>query len=203
MQTICALARAVPADINQAFEAIRDAPSHRIHTFLATSDIHLKHKLKLTREQCVKQAVEAVRYAKNLCQDIEFSPEDAGRSDRQFLCQVLGAVIEAGATTINIPDTVGYNTPEEFGSLMRYLIENTAGADQVVWSTHCHNDLGLATANTLAGVMNAALEEVIMAIYTHPTYYPVRTAIDPSRIYKTSQLIVQKVLYINTRLSSC
>lgn len=155
------------------------APLHRIHTFLATSDIHLKHKLNISRDECIARAVAAVKFAKGLgCNDIEFSCEDAGRSDKDFLCQVLGAVIDAGATTLNIPDTVGYNTPDEYGALIKYLVENTKGAEkvchetvvgrfaetmlsfsrhlQVTFSTHCHNDLGLATANTLAGVTNGA-----------------------------------------------
>jgi 2-isopropylmalate synthase len=126
------LARAVPGDIERAFEAIRPAPRHRIHTFLATSDIHLEHKLKLTRQQCISKAASAVRLARSLVTDVEFSPEDAGRSDPHFLCQVLGTVIEAGATTLNIPDTVGYNTPKEYGSLIDYLIKNTPESDKVL-----------------------------------------------------------------------
>ncbi|KAJ3117237.1 hypothetical protein HDU96_007496 [Phlyctochytrium bullatum] len=208
---IAGLARAVPADISRAYEAVRHAPLHRIHTFLATSDIHLKHKLRINREECIARAVAAVRFARSLgCTDIEFSPEDAGRSDREFLCAVLGAVIEAGATTLNIPDTVGYNTPEEYGSMMKHLISNTVGAEKVTWSTHCHNDLGLATANTLYGVMNGArqvevtingigeragntsLEEIVMAIYTHPSTFPVFTTIDTQQIYITSQLVTKK-----------
>ncbi|KAI8853050.1 hypothetical protein BC829DRAFT_487196 [Chytridium lagenaria] len=166
---IAGLARAVPADIHRAYEAVRHAPLHRIHTFLATSDIHLKHKLRISREECIARAVAAVRYARSLgCPDVEFSPEDAGRSDQDFLCSVLGAVIDAGASTLNIPDTV-------------------------TWSTHCHNDLGLATANTLYGILNGArqvevtingigeragntsLEEIVMAIYTHPNTFPLVT----------------------------
>ncbi|KAJ3034316.1 hypothetical protein HDV00_005192 [Rhizophlyctis rosea] len=209
--TICALARAVPTDIQRAYDAIRHAPRHRIHTFLATSDIHLKHKLKINREECIARAVAAVQFAKSLgTQEIEFSPEDAGRSDRDFLCQVLGEVIKAGATTLNIPDTVGYNTPEEYGGLIEYLVKNTPGADKVTFSTHCHNDLGLATANTLAGVTNGArqvevtingigeragntsLEEIVMTIYTHPTSFPVYHSIDTKQIYHTSQLVTKK-----------
>lgn len=156
-KVICGLARAVPADIQRAYDAVKHAPLHRIHTFLATSDIHLQYKLKINREECVARAVAAVKFAKSLgCKDIEFSPEDAGRSDREFLCQVLGEVIKAGATTLNIPDTVGYNTPEEYGAMIKFLVENVEGAKGVTWSTHCHNDLGLATANTLAGVANGA-----------------------------------------------
>ncbi|TPX64748.1 2-isopropylmalate synthase [Spizellomyces sp. 'palustris'] len=208
---ICGLARAVPADIQRAHDAVKHAPAHRIHTFLATSDIHLQYKLKINREECVARAVAAVKYAKSLgCKDVEFSPEDAGRSDREFLCQVLGEVIKAGATTLNIPDTVGYNTPEEYGAMIKFLVENVEGAKNVTWSTHCHNDLGLATANTLAGVANGArqvevtingigeragntsLEELVMAIYTHPTAYPVFHTIDTYQIYNTSQLVTKK-----------
>ncbi|KAJ3023166.1 hypothetical protein HKX48_004107 [Thoreauomyces humboldtii] len=208
---ICGLARAVPADIQRAYDAIKHAPLHRVHTFLATSDIHLQYKLKINREECVARAVAAVTFASSIgCKDIEFSPEDAGRSDREFLCQVLGAVIKAGATTVNIPDTVGYNTPEEYGAMIKYLTEHVEGAKGVTWSTHCHNDLGLATANTLAGVANGArqvevtingigeragntsLEELVMAIYTHPTAYPVYHTIDTVQIYQTSQLVTKK-----------
>ncbi|KAJ3044031.1 hypothetical protein HK097_001606, partial [Rhizophlyctis rosea] len=209
--TICALARAVPTDIQRAYDAIRHAPRHRIHTFLATSDIHLKHKLKINRDECIQRAVAAVQFAKSLgCEDIEFSPEDAGRSDKDFLCQVLGEVIKAGATTLNIPDTVGYNTPEEYGNLIGYLVKNVPGGDKVTFSTHCHNDLGLATANTLAGVTNGArqvevtingigeragntsLEEIVMTIYTHPSSFPVYHNIDTRQIYHTSQLVTKK-----------
>ena len=141
----------------RAYEAVKDAPSHRIHIFLATSDIHLQYKLKISREECIRRAVESVKFVKALgCHDIEFSPEDAGRSDKAFLVQVLGAVVEAGATTLNIPDTVGYNTPQEYGAIIQHLVQNVPGADKIVISTHCHNDLGLATANTLSGVMNGA-----------------------------------------------
>ncbi len=129
-QRICGLARATRADIQCAFDAVRDAPLHRIHTFLATSDIHLEHKLRLTRDECLQKAADAVRFARSLCDDVEFSPEDAGRSDPAFLCKVLGAVIDAGATTLNIPDTVGYNTPEEYGSLIAHLRQHTSNADK-------------------------------------------------------------------------
>ncbi|KAI8911441.1 hypothetical protein BC831DRAFT_491665 [Entophlyctis helioformis] len=208
---ICALARAVQTDIKRAFDAIRAAPRRRIHTFLATSDIHLQFKLKISREECISRAVAAVQYAKSLgCDDIEFSPEDAGRSDRKFLVQVLEAVIAAGATTVNIPDTVGYNTPEEYGSIIKYLVDNVKSSSEVVFSTHCHNDLGLATANTLAGIRNGArqvevtingigeragntsLEEIVMAIHTHPTAFPVYHTIDTYQIYHASQLVTKK-----------
>ena len=204
---IAGLARANEQDIDRAYDAVKAAPRHRIHTFLATSDIHLKHKLKIDREECVEQVIRAVSYARSKCADVEFSPEDAGRSDPEFLTVVLGEAIKAGATTLNIPDTVGYTTPEEFGSLINYLIQNTSGADKVVWSTHCHNDLGLATANTLAGVRNGArqvevtlngigeragntsLEEVVMAIQTRPQNFPVRSDIDTTQITRTSRMV--------------
>jgi 2-isopropylmalate synthase len=204
---IAGLARANELDIDRAFEAVKAAPRHRIHTFLATSDIHLKYKLKIDREECIDQVIKAVRYARSKCDDIEFSPEDAGRSDPEFLTVVLDEAIKAGATTLNIPDTVGYTTPEEFGWLMKYLIENTPGADKVVWSTHCHNDLGLATANTLAGVHNGArqvevtlngigeragntsLEEVVMAVHTRPQNFAVYSDIDTTQITRTSRMV--------------
>lgn len=204
---IAGLARANKTDIARAYEAVKVAPRHRIHTFLATSDIHLEHKLKIDREECVERVIEAVSYAKSLCDDIEFSPEDAGRSDPDFLVQVLGEAIKAGATTLNIPDTVGYTTPDEFGRLIKYLRDNTPDADKVVWSVHCHDDLGLATANTLAGVQNGArqvevtingigeragntsLEEVAMAIQTRPQNFNVHTYIDSTQITKTSRMV--------------
>ncbi|MBE2225214.1 MAG: 2-isopropylmalate synthase [Anaerolineae bacterium] len=204
---IAGLARANETDIKRAYDAVKAAPRHRIHTFLATSDIHLQFKLKMDREECIDQVITAVTYAKTLCDDIEFSPEDAGRSDPDFLVQVLGEAIKAGATTLNIPDTVGYTTPEEFGGLIKYLIENTPNADKAVWSVHCHNDLGLATANTLAGVQNGArqmevtlngigeragntsLEEVVMAIETRPQTYKVQTNIDTTQITRTSRMV--------------
>ncbi|MCP5097527.1 MAG: 2-isopropylmalate synthase [Chloroflexi bacterium] len=205
--TIAGLARANKDDIQRAYDAVKDAPSHRIHTFLATSDIHLKHKLRMDREECIDQVIETVTFARSLCNDVEFSPEDAGRSDPDFLVQVLTEAIKAGATTLNIPDTVGYTAPEEYGWLIRYLIENTPGSDKVVWSTHCHNDLGLATANTLAGVKNGArqmevtingigeragntsLEEVVMAIETRPNFFKFSTNIDPSQITRSSRMV--------------
>ncbi|GAB4544871.1 MAG: 2-isopropylmalate synthase [Anaerolineae bacterium] len=204
---IAGLARANQEDIARAYEAVRVAPRHRIHTFLATSDIHLKHKLKIDREECIQRVIEAVSYAKSLCDDVEFSPEDAGRSDPEFLTVVLGEAIKAGATTLNIPDTVGYTTPEEFGWLIKYLIENTAGADRVVWSVHCHNDLGLATANTLAGLKagarqvevtvngigeragNTSLEEVVMALHTRPQVFGLSTNVDTVQITRTSRMV--------------
>jgi len=204
---IAALARCTKRDIDRAYEALKYAPRFRIHTFLGSSDIHLKYKLRITREECLKQVREWVSYAKGLAQDVEFSPEDAGRTEPKFLSQVLATAVEAGATVLNIPDTVGYNTPEMYGQTLRYLIENTKGSDKVIWSTHCHNDLGLATANSLAGILagcrqvevavngigeragNTALEEVVMAVHTHSKLYPVYTSIDTTQIMKISRLV--------------
>ena len=204
---IAGLARASKADIQSAYDAVKAAPRHRIHTFLATSDLHLEHKLKIDREECIEQVIEAVTFAKSLCDDVEYSPEDAGRSDPDFLVQVLGEAIKAGATTLNIPDTVGYTTPEEFGALIRYLREKTPGADTVTWSVHCHNDLGMATANTLSGVQNGArqvevtingigeragntsLEEVAMAMTTRPQTFDLQHHIDTTQITRTSHMV--------------
>ncbi len=205
--TIAGLSRTSKEDIQRAYDAVKAAPKHRIHTFIATSDIHLKYKFKIDREECLEQAIEAVTFAKSLCDDIEFSPEDAARSDPDFLVQVLGEVIKAGATTLNIPDTVGYRTPDEYAGLIKYLIDNTPGADKVVWSVHCHDDLGMATANTLAAVQagarqvevtingigeragNTSLEEVVMAIQTRGNQFPVEHHIDSTQIIQTSQMV--------------
>ncbi|KAI8874413.1 2-isopropylmalate synthase [Ramicandelaber brevisporus] len=204
---IAGLSRSVPADIQRCYDAIKDAPRKRIHTFLATSDIHLVHKLRISREECIERAVKAVTIAKSLCEDVEFSPEDAGRSDPVFLCQVLGEVIKAGATTLNIPDTVGYNLPEEMGKRIKFLIDNTPGSEKAIWSVHCHNDLGLATANTLAAVQagarqvevtingigeragNTALEEVVMGIHTHPDAFPVYHTINTRHFTRISTVV--------------
>ena len=204
---ICGLARAYKLDIDRCYEAVKHAPRHRIHTFLATSDIHLQTKLMISREQCVQQVRDMVAYAKSLCDDVEYSPEDAGRSDPEFLFVVLKAAIEAGATTLNIPDTVGYTTPAEFGGLIRRIRETVPGADKVIISAHCHDDLGLATANTLAAVLNGArqvevtingigeragntsLEEVVMALHTRPQVFGVGTAIDTTQLYRSSRLV--------------
>jgi len=154
---ICGLSRANKKDIERAWDAVKGAKLPRIHTFIATSKIHMEAKLKKTPEEVIEIAVEAVTFAKSLgCDDIEFSPEDAGRSDPEFLYKVLGAVIEAGATTLNIPDTTGWSMPWEFGDIIKKLKENTPGAENIVFSTHCHNDLGLGTANSLAGALNGA-----------------------------------------------
>ncbi|ORX90720.1 2-isopropylmalate synthase [Basidiobolus meristosporus CBS 931.73] len=207
---ICGLSRATKGDIQRTYDAVKYAPLHRIHIFLATSDIHLEYKLKIDRQECIRRAVEAVKFGKSLCDNIEFSPEDAARTDKDFLCEVLGNVIEAGATTLNIPDTVGICVPEEYGALFRYLRENTKGSDKVIWSAHCQNDLGLATANTLSAISNGvrqvevtingigeragntSLEEVVMSLYTHPDHYPVYNDIDTTHIYRISQLVIQR-----------
>jgi 2-isopropylmalate synthase len=205
--TIAGLARAAKVDIDRAWDAVRQARKPRIHTFLATSDIHLQHKLRISREECVKRVGEMVAYACSLCPDVEFSPEDAGRSDPEFLYGVLAVAIQAGAKTLNIPDTVGYTTPSEFGGLIAGIRQNVAGAQDVVISAHCHNDLGLATANTLAAIQNGArqvevtingigeragntsLEEVVMALHTRPTVYCAGTNIDTTQIARVSRLV--------------
>ncbi len=204
---ICGLARAVKGDIDKAWEAVKGAARPRIHLFLATSDIHMQYKLKMTRQQVLETVRGMVAYAHSLCADIEFSPEDAGRSDPDFLDQVLAAAIQAGATTLNIPDTVGYTTPEEFGKLIEGIIRNTPGIENCVVSTHCHNDLGLATANTLAGIQagarqaevtingigeragNTSLEEVVMALHTRSPFYNLRTGLDTTQICRVSKLV--------------
>lgn len=206
--TLCSLARAVKKDIEVAYEAIKDAPKHRIHTFIATSPIHMEFKLKMNKEQVLARAIESVAYAKSLCEDVEFSAEDATRSDRKFLVEIFTEVIKAGATVLNVPDTVGYTTPEEYADLMRYLMTNVKGIDQVEISVHCHNDLGMAVANSLAAVHagatqiecsingigeragNTALEECVMALKTRKDYYSdLYTNITTEQIYNTSQLI--------------
>ncbi|MEM6532036.1 MAG: 2-isopropylmalate synthase [Myxococcota bacterium] len=204
---ICGLARAHEKDINAAWEAVAPAMTPRIHTFIATSDIHLKHKLRMERSQVVERVDKMVRYAKALCTDIEFSPEDAGRSDPEFLYEVLEVAIAAGATTLNIPDTVGYTTPAEFGGLIAGIIEHTPGAKDVIISTHCHNDLGLAVANSLAGVQagarqvevavngigeragNAALEEIVMALWVRRDAYGYETGVDTTQLVRTSKMV--------------
>jgi len=205
--TICALARATRADIDAAWKAVKSASQPRIHTFLATSDIHMKHKLRITRAEALVRAREMVAYAKQFCSDVEFSPEDAVRTDRKFLYEVLVGAIESGATTVNIPDTVGYATPREFGELIEGIIANTPGIERVAISVHCHNDLGMATANTLAGLRagarqaevtvngigeragNTALEEVVMALCTRQALYGLTTHIDSTQISRTSRMV--------------
>lgn len=205
--TICSLARAMPADIERAAEAIKPANSGRIHTFIATSPIHMQYKLQMTPEKVLERAVEMVKLARNLCGDVEFSLEDGSRSEFEFQCRIIEAVIDAGATTINIPDTVGYGEPLEYGAMFRRLIETIPNADKAIFSTHCHNDLGLAVANSLSAVMNgvrqvectinglgeragnASLEEIVMAVKTRADVMPVHTNIDPVHIVPTSRLV--------------
>ncbi len=204
---VCGLSRATRGDIEKAWEAVKYADKPRIHTFLATSDIHLQYKLKMTREQVVQKVREMVSLARSLCPDIEFSPEDAGRSEPAFLYEVLAAAIEAGATTLNIPDTVGYTLPNEFGQLIAGIKANTRGVERCVISVHCHNDLGLASANTLAGIAagarqaevtingigeragNTAMEEVVMALATRKSEFGLITGIDTSQIVRMSKLV--------------
>jgi 2-isopropylmalate synthase len=204
---ICGLARASKNAIDKSWEAIQDAAKPRIHTFLATSEIHMKYKLKMDPEDVVERVENMVKYATSLCDDVEFSPEDAGRSDIEFMKLVLKVAIESGATTLNIPDTVGYTVPEEYFSMMNRLITETDGGDSVIWSTHCHNDLGLATANTLAGVQagarqvevtvngigeragNTSLEEIVMALRTRESVFDLETNIDTTQITRTSRMV--------------
>src|SRR5690606_9539528 len=207
---ICGLARAVESDILAAWEGVKDAAKPRIHTFLGTSDIHLKYQTGLTREEGLERIKMAVTLARSLCDDVEFSPMDAGRTDMDYLIKVCALAIECGATTLNIPDTVGYVTPEEWHDTIANLIAETPGGGPgsgIIWSVHCHNDLGLATANTLAGVLagarqvevtingigeragNTSLEEVVMALRTRPQFYHVDTRINTREIRKTSRMV--------------
>ncbi len=205
---ICGLARAIKADIDAAYEAVSQAKRSRIHVFLATSKIHMQYKLKKAEDEILRLAVESVTYAKKYCPDIEFSPEDASRSERQFLFKVIEAVINAGATTVNIPDTVGYTEPEEFGSLIKAIKENVPNIDKAVISVHCHNDLGLAVANSLSAIKNgarqvectvngigeragnASMEEIVMAVRTRKDVFgEVQTQINTASICKVSRLV--------------
>lgn len=203
---ITALARTSKDDIDKAWQAVKDAANPRIHTFIATSDIHLEHKLNMDRDQVMREAVEAVRYAKGLTENVEFSTEDGTRSDRDYLCRVFEAVIEAGATTVNLPDTVGYVIPEEYAEIITYVRQHTPNIHKAVMSVHCHNDLGLATANTLAGIKagarqaevtingigeragNTSLEEVVMALHTRRDLMKLGTSINANQIHPTSRL---------------
>ncbi len=205
--TVCGLSRAVDRDIDRAGEALKDAESARIHTFIATSPIHMEMKLRMQPDQVLEQAVKAVKRARKYTDDVEFSPEDAGRSEVDFLCRVLEAVIDAGATTVNIPDTVGYNLPHQFGDLIRNLIERVPNADKAVFSVHCHNDLGLAVANSLSAVLNgarqvectinglgeragnASLEEVVMAVRTRRDLFSCDTGLNTTEIMTASRLV--------------
>ena len=204
---IAGLARCVEKDIDVAWRSVRCSSRPRIHTFLATSDIHLAFKLKIGRDEALRQAAQMVAYARSLCADVEFSPEDATRSDVTFLCEVLQAAVEAGATTLNIPDTVGYTTPLEFGELIRTIRQRLRGAEHVTISVHCHNDLGLAVANSLAGIEagarqvectvngigeragNASLEEIAMVLHVRKERYPVETGIRHQEIHSSSRLL--------------
>jgi 2-isopropylmalate synthase len=204
---ICGLARCNREDIQLSIRALSDAPRHRLHVFLATSAIHREHKLKMAKEEIVRRAVEGVRIAREYCDDVEFSPEDAARTEPEFLAQVVAAVIDAGATTVNIPDTVGYTVPEEFGQLFRYLRDHVPGIGRAVLSVHCHDDLGMAVANSLTAVLagarqvectingigeragNCSLEEVVMALRTREAYFRLRTNIETTRLYPTSRLV--------------
>ncbi|MEM6406168.1 MAG: 2-isopropylmalate synthase [Pseudomonadota bacterium] len=205
--TVCALARALPSDIEQAAQAIKPAASGRIHTFIATSPLHMRYKLRMSPEQVLEQTTKAVRQARQMTDDVEFSAEDAGRSETDFLCRVIEAAIDAGAGTINIPDTVGYNVPTQFGETLRTLIERVPNADQAIFSVHCHNDLGLAVANSLSAVMNgarqvectinglgeragnAALEEIVMAVRTRQDIFACDTQLDTTQIVNSSRLV--------------
>jgi 2-isopropylmalate synthase len=212
---VCSLARANDRDISRAAEALKGAARSRIHTFIATSALHMDKKLRMTPEQVHEQARLAVRFARNLTDDVEFSPEDGYRSDPDFLCRVLETVIAEGATTINIPDTVGYAVPELFGNFIRHLRERVPNADKAVWSVHCHNDLGMAVANSLAGVTiggarqiectinglgeragNCSLEEVVMAVKTRRDYFGLDLRIDATQIVPASRLVSQTTGFV-------
>ena len=208
--TVAGLCRANDKDIQRGIDALKGAKSWRVHTFIATSPIHMEKKLRMTPEQVLEQAKLAVRYARNACPDVEFSPEDGSRSEPDFLCRVLEAAIREGATTINIPDTVGYAVPQQFGEFVRKLRERIPNSGKAVWSVHCHNDLGMAVANSLAAVMiggarqiectinglgeragNTSLEEVVMAVKTRADFFDMQTRIDTTQIVPTSRLVSQ------------
>ncbi len=205
--TVCGLARAVEGDIDRAAAAIKPAKRGRIHTFIATSPIHMQNKLRMTPDQVLERAVWAVKHARQYTDDVEFSPEDAGRSETDFLCRVLEAVIAAGARTVNIPDTVGYNLPHQFGALIKTLRERVPNSDKAIFSVHCHNDLGLAVANSLSAVLNgarqvectinglgeragnAALEEIVMTVRTRRDVFSCETRLDTTQIVPASRLV--------------
>jgi 2-isopropylmalate synthase len=204
---VVALARASKEDIDRAWESVKKAAHPKIHTFIATSDIHLEHKLKMTREQVIESAVDAVRYARRFTDNVEFSAEDGSRSDRNFLCRVFEAAIDAGATTVNLPDTVGYAMPDEFAELISFVRDHTPNIHRAVLSVHCHNDLGLAVANTLAGLRagarqaevtvngigeragNTSLEELVMGLYTRREHVGLTTRIKTEEIHSASRLV--------------
>jgi 2-isopropylmalate synthase len=205
--TVCGLARALDKDIDRAGEALREANSGRIHTFIATSPIHMQQKLRMSPDEVVAQAIHAVKRARQYTDDVEFSAEDAGRSEIDFLCRIFEAVIDAGATTLNVPDTVGYAMPHQFGDMIRTLRERIPNADKAIFSVHCHNDLGLAVANSLSAVSNgarqvectinglgeragnASLEEVVMAVRTRPDIFSCHTRLDTTQIVSCSKLV--------------
>jgi 2-isopropylmalate synthase len=204
---ICGLARCNPEDIEKVYGAVKGADRHRIHVFVATSSIHRQHKLKMAKEEIIKSAVGAVQMASELCDDVEFSPEDASRTELSYLAEVVSAAIEAGATTVNIPDTVGYTVPAEFDALFRYLKKHVARIDDITLSVHCHNDLGMAVSNSLAAVMagarqiectingigeragNCSLEEAVMALKTRNEFFGLDTVIETTRLYPTARLV--------------
>jgi len=204
---IAGLARAVQSDIDICWESVREAEHPRIHVFLGSSDIHVQKKLRMNREKAFELAVDCVRYAKGLCSDVEYSTEDASRTDFDYLCRVIDGVIKEGATTINVPDTVGYATPEEFGDLIRRLRESVPALAKVTLSVHCHNDLGLGVANSLSAIRNgaqqvectvngigeragnASMEEIVMALRTRPTVFKAHTGINTKQIYRTSRMV--------------
>jgi 2-isopropylmalate synthase len=213
--TVCSLSRANDRDISRAAEALKGGARSRIHTFIATSALHMEKKLRMTPDQVLEQAKLSVRFARNLCGDIEFSPEDGYRSDPDFLCRVLEAVIREGATTLNIPDTVGYAIPELYGEFIRNLRERIPDSDKVVWSAHCHNDLGMAVANSLAAVKiggarqvectinglgeragNCSLEEVVMAVRTRKDYFGLEVGIDAKHLVAASKMVSQTTGFV-------
>ncbi|MBS3963855.1 MAG: 2-isopropylmalate synthase [Methylomonas sp.] len=213
--TVCSLARANERDIERSAEALKGANRARIHTFIATSELHMEKKLRMTREQVLEQARIAVRLARKLCPDVEFSPEDGYRSDPDFLCRVIEAVIAEGARTINIPDTVGYAVPELYGNFIKTLRERVPNSDQAIWSVHCHNDLGMAVANSLAGVKiggarqvectinglgeragNCSLEEIVMAVKTRRDYFGLDVGIDTTQIVPASRMVSQTTGFV-------
>ena len=213
--TVCSLARANDRDISRAAEALQGAARARIHTFIATSPLHMEKKLRMTPEQVLEQAKQSVRFARNLCDDIEFSPEDGYRSDPDFLCRVLETVIAEGATTINVPDTVGYAVPELYGEFIRNLRERVPNSGKAIWSVHCHNDLGMAVANSLAGVKiggaqqvectinglgeragNCSLEEIVMAVKTRRDYFGLDVNIDTKHIVPASRMVSQTTGFV-------
>jgi 2-isopropylmalate synthase len=213
--TVCSLSRANDRDISRAAEALKGAARARIHTFIATSPLHMEKKLRMTPEQVLEQAKQSVRFARNLCGDVEFSPEDGYRSEMDFLCRVIETVIKEGATTINVPDTVGYAVPELYGTFIKTLRERVPNADKAIWSVHCHNDLGMAVANSLAGVKiggarqvectinglgeragNCSLEEVVMAVKTRKDYFGLECNIDTRHIVPASRMVSQTTGFV-------